>query len=141
MEPSPAVGDLRRRKHCCALLARAMTVGRTVGLIGAVLLAPSPFHLRYSAGSADVFAAGARRDFYAATCFHYLRAPSLPRGAWVSLAGLALVYSHPYGLSTQDVRLAGIERLLRWLRGLSTVTSALEIAALDFQRRPRLLAQ
>lgn len=34
---------------------------------------------------------------YAATCFHFLRAPSLLRGGWVSLSGLALVYSHPYG--------------------------------------------
>jgi mannosyltransferase len=75
----------------------AMTVGRVAGLIGAVLLALSPFHLWYSQEARMYSLLALAATLYAATCFHYLRAPSLPRGAWVSLAGLALVYSHPYG--------------------------------------------
>ena len=74
-----------------------MTVGRTAGLIGAVLLALSPFHIWYSQEARMYSLLALAATLYAATCFHYLRAPSLPRGAWVSLAGLVLVYSHPYG--------------------------------------------
>jgi mannosyltransferase len=74
-----------------------MTVGRTAGLIGAVLLALSPFHLWYSQEARMYSLLALAATLYAATCFHYLRAPALSRGAWVSLAGLALVYSHPYG--------------------------------------------
>jgi mannosyltransferase len=74
-----------------------MTVGRTAGLIGAVLLALSPFHVWYSQEARMYSLLALAATLYAATSFHYLRAPSLPRGAWVSLAGLALVYSHPYG--------------------------------------------
>jgi mannosyltransferase len=75
----------------------AMTVGRAAGLIGAVLLALSPFHLWYSQEARTYSLLALCATLYAATCFHYLRAPSLPRSAWVSLAGLALVYAHPYG--------------------------------------------
>src|SRR6478752_7090322 len=62
MEPSPAVGDLRRRKHCCPLLARHND-GRPYrranrgGPVGALTVPYLVF-----AGSEDVFAAGARRD-------------------------------------------------------------------------------
>ena len=75
----------------------SMTVGRTAGLIGAALLALSPFHVWYSQEARMYSLLALAATLYAATSFHYLRAPSLPRGAWVSLAGLALVYSHPYG--------------------------------------------
>ena len=75
----------------------SMTVGRTAGLIGAALLALSPFHVWYSQEARMYSLLALAATLYAATSFHYLRAPSLARGAWVSLAGLALVYSHPYG--------------------------------------------
>jgi hypothetical protein len=74
-----------------------MTVGRSAGLIAAALLALSPFHLWFSQEARAYSLLALAATLYAATCFHYIRAPSLPRGAWVSLAGLALVYSHPYG--------------------------------------------
>jgi mannosyltransferase len=74
-----------------------MTVGRTAGLIGAIMLALSPFHFVYSQEARMYSLIALAATLYAATCFHYLRAPSLLRGAWVSLSGLALVYSHPYG--------------------------------------------
>jgi uncharacterized membrane protein len=75
-----------------------MTVGRTAGLIGAVMLALSPFHFKYSQEARMYSLLALTATLYAATCFYYLRAPSLARGAFVSLAGLALVYSHPYGI-------------------------------------------
>jgi len=74
-----------------------MTVGRTAGLLGAVLLALSPFHLSYSQEARMYSLLSLTATLYAATCFRYLRTPSLWCGTWVSLAGLALVYSHPYG--------------------------------------------
>jgi mannosyltransferase len=74
-----------------------MTVGRSSGLIAAVLLTLSPFHLWYSQEARMYSLVALAATLYAATCFYYLRSPSLWRGAWVSLAGLALVYSHVYG--------------------------------------------
>jgi len=74
-----------------------MTVGRTAGLIGAGMLTLSPFHLEYSQEGRMYSLLALAATLYAATCFHYLRAPSLRRNVWASLAGLALVYSHPYG--------------------------------------------
>jgi uncharacterized membrane protein len=75
-----------------------MTVGRTAGLLGAVMLAFSPFHFKYSQEARMYSLLALTATLYAATCFYYLRAPSLGRGALVSVAGLALVYSHPYGV-------------------------------------------
>jgi mannosyltransferase len=74
-----------------------LTVGRTAGVIGAVLLAISPFHLFYSQEARTYSLLALAATVYAATCFQYLRAPSVQRGAWVALTGLVLVYSHPYG--------------------------------------------
>jgi 4-amino-4-deoxy-L-arabinose transferase-like glycosyltransferase len=74
-----------------------MTVGRIAGLMGAVLLAFSPFHLYYSQEGRMYSLLALTATLYAATCYHYVRAPSLLSGACVSLAGIALVYSHPYG--------------------------------------------
>jgi 4-amino-4-deoxy-L-arabinose transferase-like glycosyltransferase len=74
-----------------------MTVGRAAGLIGAVLLAVAPFHLYYSQEGRMYALLALAATLYAATCFHYLRGPSFSRGAWMALAGLLLVYSHPYG--------------------------------------------
>jgi mannosyltransferase len=74
-----------------------MTVGRTAGLIGAGMLTLSPFHLEYSQEARMYSLLALAATLYAATCFYYLQAPSLQRSACVSLAGLALVYSHPYG--------------------------------------------
>jgi mannosyltransferase len=74
-----------------------ITVGRTAGLIAAGMLTLSPFHLEYSQEGRMYSLLALAATLYAATCFHYLRAPSLKRNVWVSLAGLALVYSHPYG--------------------------------------------
>lgn len=74
-----------------------MTVGRNAGLMGAVLLAFSPFHLYYSQEGRMYSLLALAATFYAATCYYYVRVPSLLSGAWVSLGGIALVYSHPYG--------------------------------------------
>lgn len=74
-----------------------MTIGRTAGLIGALMLALSPFDIAYSQEARMYSLLALAATLYAATSFHYLHTPSLLRGAWISLSGLALVYSHPYG--------------------------------------------
>jgi len=53
-----------------------MTVGRTAGLIGAGMLTLSPFHLEYSQEGRMYSLLALAATLYAATCFHYLRAPS-----------------------------------------------------------------
>jgi 4-amino-4-deoxy-L-arabinose transferase-like glycosyltransferase len=77
-----------------------MTVGRTAGLVGAILLALSPFHLWYSQEARAYSLLALAATLYAANCFYYLRAPSVLRGAWVFLSGLTLAYSHIYGILT-----------------------------------------
>ena len=74
-----------------------LTFGRTAGLLGAALLALSPFHIKYSQEARMYSLLALAATLYAATCFDYLRAPSLLRAACVTLTGLVLVYSHPYG--------------------------------------------
>jgi mannosyltransferase len=74
-----------------------MTFGRAAGLLGAALLAVAPFHIWYSQEARMYSLLALAATLFAATCFHYLRAPSFSRCVWTALAGLALVYSHPYG--------------------------------------------
>jgi mannosyltransferase len=76
-----------------------MTGGRMAGLIGAVLLALSPFHMFYSQ-EARMYSPSALAATRYAASFYYMRAPLIQRSAWVALAGLVLVYSHPYGSLT-----------------------------------------
>lgn len=75
-----------------------MTLGRKAALVGAAMLALSPFSVIYSQEARMYSLLALAATLYAATCFYYLRAPSMLRGAWISLSGLSLVYSHPYGL-------------------------------------------
>lgn len=54
-----------------------MTVGRMAGFVGAVLLALSPFHIFYSQEARMYSLLALAATLYAATCFYYLRAPSI----------------------------------------------------------------
>jgi mannosyltransferase len=74
-----------------------MTVGRKAALIGTVLLALSPFHVVYSQEARMYSLLSLATTLYAASCLYYIRSPSILRSIWISLSGLVLVYSHPYG--------------------------------------------
>jgi uncharacterized membrane protein len=75
-----------------------LTVGRAAGLLGAALLALAPFHLLYSQEARMYSLLALTATMFAATSFYYVRRPSPARAVWVLLAGLSLVYAHPYGL-------------------------------------------
>jgi mannosyltransferase len=75
-----------------------MTLGRKAALIGATMLALSPLSVIYSQEARMYSLLALAATLYAATCFYYLRAPSMLRGASISFSGLSLVYSHPYGV-------------------------------------------
>lgn len=75
----------------------ALTLGRAAGLLAAALLTLSPFHLWYSQEARFYTLMALAAILYAATTLWFLRRPTLFRAACVTLSGLALVYSHPYG--------------------------------------------
>ena len=65
-----------------------MTVGRTAGLIGALMLALSPFGIEYSQEARMYSLLALAATLYAATCFHYCGhhrfcvAPGYPSRGW-----------------------------------------------------------
>jgi mannosyltransferase len=75
----------------------SMTGGRIVGLLAAAFLALSGFHIWYSQEARMYALLSLTATLFAASSFYFVRSPTIPRAALVSLAGLALLYSHPFG--------------------------------------------
>jgi mannosyltransferase len=74
-----------------------MTGGRVAGLLAAIFLALSVFHIWFSQEARTYALLALAATMFAAACFHFAQSPSVRRSIWVTLAGLALVYSHPFG--------------------------------------------
>ena len=75
----------------------SMTGRRIAGLLAAAFLALSVFHVSYSQEARMYALLSLAATLFAASSFYFVRSPTIPRAALVSLAGLALLYSHPFG--------------------------------------------
>ena len=75
----------------------SMTGGRTTGLLAAAFLALSGFHVWYSQEARMYPLFSLTATLFAASSFYFVKSPTTSRGALVSLAGLTLLYSHPFG--------------------------------------------
>jgi mannosyltransferase len=74
-----------------------MTGGRIAGLLAAAFLALSGFHIWYSQEARMYALLSLTATLFAASSFYFVRSPTIPRAALVSLTGLTLLYSHPFG--------------------------------------------
>ena len=81
--------------------------GRRTGLIAALLLAVSAFHLFYSQEARMYALLALTATLFAGSMIAYLSRPGLAWAAAAVLGGTALVYSHPYGLLTWGAVAAG----------------------------------
>ena len=75
----------------------SMTCGRITGLLAASFLALSGFHIWYSQEARMYPLFSLTATLFAASSFYFFKSPTISRGALVSLAGLTLLYSHPFG--------------------------------------------
>ena len=75
----------------------SMTVGRVTGLVASAFLALSGFHVMYSEEARMYALFSLTATLFAASSFYFVSSPTIPRAALISLAGLALLYSHPFG--------------------------------------------
>ena len=75
----------------------SMTGGRIAGLLAAAFLALSGFHVWYSQEARMYALLSLAATLFAASSFYFVRSPTIPRAILVSLGGLALLYSHPFG--------------------------------------------
>ena len=99
----------------------SITVGRSAGLLAAAFLALSGFHIWYSQEARMYALLSLAATLFAASSFYFLRLPTVPRASLVSLAALALLYSHPFGL-------------LNWMSIFAAICFSLETAP-TFARR------
>lgn len=77
-----------------------LIAGRTAGLLSALLLALSGYHVWYSQEARMYALLALAATVYAGSTISFSRSPTAVRGALMLLAGLALLYSHPYGAPT-----------------------------------------
>ena len=75
----------------------SMTVGRVAALMAATFLALSGFHVWYSQEARMYALLSLTATMFAASSFYFARSPTILRAALVSIAGLALLYSRPFG--------------------------------------------
>jgi mannosyltransferase len=89
----------------------SMTGGRIAGLLAAAFLALSGFHIWYSQEARMYALLSLTATLFAASSFYFVRSPTIPRAALVSLAGLTLLYSHPFGTLNWIAIVTGISLL------------------------------
>ncbi|MDB5562254.1 MAG: hypothetical protein JWN11_1672 [Hyphomicrobiales bacterium] len=93
--PSAVAGVLT----CAAVYwVGAMLGGRKAGLLAAVVLALSGFHIFYSQDARQYAFLGLFATLFAGTSIRFLEEPTRRWGLMSVLAGTALVYSHYYGV-------------------------------------------
>lgn len=72
----------------------SITVGRVAALMAAALLTLSGFHVWYSQEARMYALLSLTATLFVASSFYFVRSPNIPRAIFVSLSGLALLYSH-----------------------------------------------
>lgn len=106
-----ALGDgewaLRLPSAICGILNVAaiywvgtLVAGRVAGLLSALLLALSGFHIWFSQEARMYSLLALAATLFAGAAFRYSRRPTAPWAIAMVLAGIALLYSHPYGALT-----------------------------------------
>jgi uncharacterized membrane protein len=75
----------------------SMTGGRIAGLLAAIFLAFSGFHVWYSQEARMYALFALTTTLFAACSVYFVKSPAIARGALVSIAGAMLLYSHPFG--------------------------------------------
>jgi hypothetical protein len=75
----------------------SMLGGRIAGLLAALILALSGFHIYYSQEARMYALLAFAATLYAASAFYFARSPDWWRAAFVALSGLILLYAHPFG--------------------------------------------
>ena len=75
----------------------SMTVGRIGGLLAAGFLALSGFHIWYSQEARMYALLSLAATLFAASSFFFVKSPTILRAALVTLTGVTLLYSHPFG--------------------------------------------
>jgi mannosyltransferase len=73
---------------------------RLAGLLAALLLTLSEFHIWYSQEARTYTLLALSATLFAATSVRYLQRPTLACAFWAALTGVAVLYSHAYGLLT-----------------------------------------
>ena len=72
--------------------------GRIAGVLAAAGLATSGFHIWYSQEARMYTLLALAATLYAAAAFFFVKSPTYARAALLAVCGLALVYSHPFGV-------------------------------------------
>jgi 4-amino-4-deoxy-L-arabinose transferase-like glycosyltransferase len=94
--------------------------GRIAGVLAATVLATSSFHIYYSQEARMYTLLALAATLYAAAAFFFIKSPTHARAASLTVFGLALVYSHPFGA-------------LNWIA--IAIGISISMAASDFPRR------
>lgn len=92
-----------------------LSSGRPTGLLAALLLAVSPYHLWYSDEARMYALLACSATVFAGCMLSFAERPRWWMGLASILAAVALLYSHPYGALTWGAICAGIAPLL-WVR-------------------------
>lgn len=98
----------------------SMTGGPLAGLVAAGILGLSGYHVWYSQEARMYPLLALAATMFAAASFHYVAAPTIRRAIWVGLSGLALVYSHPFGVLNWIAIVTAISLIFLSRRGTST---------------------
>jgi mannosyltransferase len=95
----------------------ALVGGRIAGIFAAAFLAASTMHIYYSQEARMYALLALAATLYAASSFYFVKSPTVPRGALLAVCGLALVYSHPFGVLNWIVIAMGIGAYILFTAG------------------------
>ncbi len=111
--------------------------GRVAGLFAALFLALSGFHIWYSQEARMYAVLALAATLFAAMAIRFMTAGGRPAPGWMQAAGIALLYTHPYGALTWLSIIAGIAVAGRmqprpWRQGLGTLLRKQILVGLAF---------
>jgi uncharacterized membrane protein len=72
--------------------------GRITGILAAAVLATSGFHISYSQEARMYVLLALAATLYAAAALFFVKSPTYSRATLLAVCGLALAYSHPFGV-------------------------------------------
>jgi mannosyltransferase len=93
--------------------------GRLAGIFAAAILAVSTTHIFYSQEARMYSLLALAATLYAASSFYFITSPTTSRAALLAVSGLALVYSHPFGMLNWIAIAIGIGAHILFTAGVS----------------------